>query len=160
MAKPELGAKQLCPQCGAKFYDLNKRPAVCPKCQAAFDPEEVVKVRKTRRGPGAADYEDDETPKPAPEADNDGFEEEADDTPEIDQAIDDDVLETDDEAEEEVAGAAKPAPTEDLGVDFAVDDEDVEGDSDDEDDVFLEDEDDEFSEDDIGGLPGEDEDRD
>lgn len=158
MAKPELGAKQLCPTCAAKFYDLNKRPAVCPKCQTAFDPEEVVKVRKTRRGPGAADYEDDETPQKA-EVENDGFEDEADDTPEIDQAIDDEVLETGDDAEEE-AGVAKPAPSEDLGVDFAVDDEDVEAATDDDDDVFLEDEEDEFSEDDIGGLPGEDEDRD
>jgi uncharacterized protein (TIGR02300 family) len=159
LAKPELGAKQLCPNCAAKFYDLNKRPAVCPKCQTAFDPEEVVKSRKGRRGLGASDYEDDEAPKKA-EVENDGFEEEADDTPEIDQAIDDDVIEADDEAEEEGAGAGKPAPSEDLGVDFAVDDEDVEGAGDDDDDVFLEDEDDEFSEDDIGGLPGEGDDRD
>ena len=32
MAKPELGAKRLCGNCGAKFYDLNKDPIVCPKC--------------------------------------------------------------------------------------------------------------------------------
>lgn len=160
MAKPELGAKQLCPNCGAKFYDLNKRPAVCPKCQTAFDPEEVVKTRRGRRA-GPADYEDEETPQPAAEQEGDGFEEEADETPEIDQAIEDDVIEADDEAEEDTAGAAKPAPSEDLGVDFAVDDEDVEGAGEDEDDVFLEDEDeDDFSEDDIDGLPGEDEERD
>ena len=32
MAKPELGTKRLCGSCGAKFYDLNKDPIVCPKC--------------------------------------------------------------------------------------------------------------------------------
>ena len=32
MAKPELGTKRLCGNCGAKFYDLNKDPIVCPKC--------------------------------------------------------------------------------------------------------------------------------
>ncbi|MBO0711819.1 MAG: TIGR02300 family protein, partial [Acetobacteraceae bacterium] len=33
MAKAELGTKRLCANCGAKFYDLNKDPIVCPKCQ-------------------------------------------------------------------------------------------------------------------------------
>ncbi|HEY2751805.1 TIGR02300 family protein, partial [Phenylobacterium sp.] len=27
MANPELGSKQVCPNCQAKFYDLTKRPA-------------------------------------------------------------------------------------------------------------------------------------
>ena len=34
MAKPELGTKRLCGSCGAKFYDLNKDPIVCPKCSS------------------------------------------------------------------------------------------------------------------------------
>ena len=36
MAKPELGTKRLCAGCGAKFYDLNKDPIVCPKCSTVF----------------------------------------------------------------------------------------------------------------------------
>jgi uncharacterized protein (TIGR02300 family) len=32
VAKPELGTKRLCGNCGAKFYDLSKEPIVCPKC--------------------------------------------------------------------------------------------------------------------------------
>lgn len=32
MAKPELGLKRTCVACGARFYDLTKTPAVCPKC--------------------------------------------------------------------------------------------------------------------------------
>ena len=36
VAKPELGSKRQCMSCGAKFYDLNKDPAVCPKCGTVF----------------------------------------------------------------------------------------------------------------------------
>ena len=36
MAKPELGAKRQCQSCGAKFFDLNKDPIVCPKCGTVF----------------------------------------------------------------------------------------------------------------------------
>ena len=36
MAKPELGAKRQCQSCGAKFFDLNKDPIVCPKCGTIF----------------------------------------------------------------------------------------------------------------------------
>ena len=38
MAKPELGTKRLCGNCGAKFYDLNKDPIVCPKCTTVMAP--------------------------------------------------------------------------------------------------------------------------
>jgi uncharacterized protein (TIGR02300 family) len=36
VSKPELGTKRQCMSCGAKFYDLNKIPAVCPKCGTVF----------------------------------------------------------------------------------------------------------------------------
>ena len=32
MGKPELGLKCLCAGCGARFFDLLRTPAVCPKC--------------------------------------------------------------------------------------------------------------------------------
>ena len=38
MVDPKLGTKRVCEACGAKFYDLNKSPATCPKCGHAFDP--------------------------------------------------------------------------------------------------------------------------
>ena len=62
MANPELGQKQVCPNCQAKFYDLNRRPAHCPKCDTEFDPmEEAVRSRRVRRGAGyAADEEESE----------------------------------------------------------------------------------------------------
>jgi uncharacterized protein (TIGR02300 family) len=37
VAKPELGTKRLCGNCSAKFYDLNKTPIVCPKCQTVME---------------------------------------------------------------------------------------------------------------------------
>ena len=33
MSRPELGHKFACVGCGARFYDLNRSPAVCPKCE-------------------------------------------------------------------------------------------------------------------------------
>ena len=36
MAKPELGAKRQCQACAAKFFDLNRDPIVCPKCNTVF----------------------------------------------------------------------------------------------------------------------------
>ncbi|MDE3175971.1 MAG: TIGR02300 family protein, partial [Pseudomonadota bacterium] len=32
-----LGVKRQCPSCGARFYDLRKRPVVCPRCKAEVD---------------------------------------------------------------------------------------------------------------------------
>lgn len=150
MALPELGAKQICPNCQAKFYDLGRRPAHCPKCDTEFDPEEVVRTRRTRSRTVLPDYEDAEE-KPAPVVSEDGFEDEADETPEIDQAIEGEAIEPDEDADEDPAAPA--APADDLGVDFAEDEDLAEED----DDVpFLEDEDDDFPEDEIDGLPGED----
>lgn len=48
MSKDTLGTKQICPDCGAKFYDLNALDVVCPKCDYAFaaadlaDGDEVI----------------------------------------------------------------------------------------------------------------------
>lgn len=46
MAKPELGTKRLCASCGAKFYDLNRDPIVCPKCGTVY--EVVVPVSRAK----------------------------------------------------------------------------------------------------------------
>jgi len=52
VAKPELGTKRLCGNCGAKFYDLSKDPIVCPKCETVFHP--VVVTTRSRGGAAAA----------------------------------------------------------------------------------------------------------
>ncbi len=36
VAKVELGTKRQCQNCGAKFFDLNKDPIICPKCGTIF----------------------------------------------------------------------------------------------------------------------------
>jgi uncharacterized protein (TIGR02300 family) len=46
MAKIELGIKRVCVSCGARFYDLNKQPAVCPKC-ATEQPTDQPRPRRT-----------------------------------------------------------------------------------------------------------------
>jgi len=48
VSKPELGVKRDCPECGARFYDLTKEPAHCPKCEHKFVPEALLKPRKQR----------------------------------------------------------------------------------------------------------------
>lgn len=46
------GLKRICTNCGTRFFDLNKRPIVCPQCDTEFTGE--VKI-KNRRGRLAAD---------------------------------------------------------------------------------------------------------
>lgn len=159
MASPELGAKQICPTCQTKFYDLGRRPAVCPKCQYAFDPEEAIRSRRVRARATPADYEteeetEDKGRKKVAEGE-DGFEDEVEETPEIDEAADEVALEGDDDTE---AVPGEPAPADpSLGVDF---EEDAPLEDDESEDVpFLEEEDEDFPDDEIEGLPEPDEER-
>ncbi|MEE8500438.1 MAG: TIGR02300 family protein [Kiloniellales bacterium] len=48
MAKPEWGIKRICQSCAAKFYDLGRSPIACPQCGARFDPEALLKSRRSR----------------------------------------------------------------------------------------------------------------
>ena len=48
MGKIERGIKRICQECGALYYDLEKNPIICPKCGAEFDPEAILKSRRTR----------------------------------------------------------------------------------------------------------------
>jgi len=150
LADPALGAKQICTNCQAKFYDLGKRPAHCPKCHTEFDPDEAVRNRRVRARtivPEAEEVEDQVVEK---ETDDEEEEDEAV-TPELDEVVDEPPLATDDD---EDTGDAAPAVSEDLG-EFT----DEEEDADDADVPFLEDEeDDEFDESEIDGLPNPDDD--
>jgi len=51
VAKPEWGIKRICPNCGARYYDLRKDPPVCPNCGTDFDPEALLKSRRARPAP-------------------------------------------------------------------------------------------------------------
>tara|TARA_B100000963_G_scaffold152925_1_gene133186 strand:+ start:256 stop:681 length:426 start_codon:yes stop_codon:yes gene_type:complete len=48
MSKPEWGIKRVCPSCNIKYYDFNKDPIICPKCEFEFDPDLLLKSRKGR----------------------------------------------------------------------------------------------------------------
>ncbi len=154
MANPELGTKQVCPNCQAKFYDLNRRPAHCPKCEHDFDPEEVVKSRRIRARaitPEADTDEDAEDQVAAKKTDDDEEDDEEAVTPELGEVADD-VIVADDE-DEDVDPSKGPSDDVDLGVGV---EEDL---ADDEDDSvpFLEDEDEDDFEDEVDGLPEDDE---
>ncbi|GAB3443991.1 TIGR02300 family protein [Insolitispirillum peregrinum] len=49
MVNPQLGTKRTCTTCGARFYDLNKTPIVCPKCGAENE-KDVVKLKRGGKG--------------------------------------------------------------------------------------------------------------
>ena len=48
MSKPEWGAKRVCINCSTRFYDLKKKPIVCPECSSTFDPEAFMKPKRGR----------------------------------------------------------------------------------------------------------------
>ena len=60
MAKPELGMKRQCQNCGAKFFDLGRDPIVCPKCGTTFQAAAVS--RAAPRNVVADDEPDTENP--------------------------------------------------------------------------------------------------
>jgi len=152
LAIPELGTKQICPHCQAKFYDLNKRPAHCPKCATDFDPDEAVRSRRVRARAIVPDTEADEEAEDQVVAKKDDAEDDEEEdaaTPELDEVVDDPPLADDDDDD-----AAEPgvSPAGDALGEFS-DDEEVEDDAD---VPFLEeDEDDDFDDSEIEGLPEE-----
>ena len=60
LAKAELGTKRQCQNCGAKFFDLNKDPIICPKCGTIFQGAAAARARP------AAKPEEEETELPTP----------------------------------------------------------------------------------------------
>jgi uncharacterized protein (TIGR02300 family) len=57
------GLKRVCAGCGTRFYDLNKRPVLCPNCKVEFSSDVKGRVRRSRLVPDAVVPE----AKPAPE---------------------------------------------------------------------------------------------
>lgn len=122
MAKPELGTKQNCASCGAKFYDLNRASAPCPKCGTVYTapetaaPAEKAKpkaeakpekdLKKTAAAPGTEASEEEEIPDidvgeidtDIEEADDDAFLDEDDDNSDMTNIGIEVVSEQDDDA--------------------------------------------------------------
>ena len=85
MAKPELGTKRLCVACGARFYDLTRVPAACPKCGT----EQPIEVPRPRRAGGNV-AEDKRSKKPVPAP---GLEDAEIEVEGVEEVEDEDVLE-------------------------------------------------------------------
>jgi len=97
VAKPEWGTKRICPSCGTRYYDLMRRPVICPKCATPFDPEAFLKSRRARP---AAPVEKELEPVGAEELDTDvETEEEGDIAAEEEEAL---PLEEAEEEDEEL----------------------------------------------------------
>lgn len=47
-APASRGLKRICTGCGTRFYDLEKRPILCPSCGMEFTGDAKLKVRRTR----------------------------------------------------------------------------------------------------------------
>jgi len=109
VARPELGLKRQCMSCGAKFYDLARDPATCPKCGA------VYQAVTSRAAPpvisrAAPEDDEDETDEKGPELvsldEVEAAEDEADPTPDDETSDDTEAASDDDDTflEEEDAG--------------------------------------------------------
>ncbi len=93
MAKPELGLKRSCVSCGARFYDLARAPAVCPKCGT----EQPAEQPRLRRAAATAAVVDEKLKKRAAAPELEGDDIEVEDV-EGDEAIED-AEELEDDAE-------------------------------------------------------------
>lgn len=123
-AKADLGIKRVCPSCAARFYDLQKRPIECPKCQFSFEPEAMFKTRRPRQpeaeavvAPGAATEDAEEHEDETEEAEAEEVET-IEEEPIVALTDDDDEEEVVTE-EEEAAGAGMTVVEDVEGADLA-----------------------------------------
>ena len=110
MAKPEWGTKRICPSCGTRYYDMQHDPIICPKCQTPFDPEALLRARRTRP---AAPVERELEPVAAEDIDPDLETEETDvvEDEEEEEAVP--LAETEEEEEEIIEDASELGEDED-----------------------------------------------
>src|ERR1700733_10934240 len=99
MGRPELGAKCACVSCAERFYDLNRVPAVCPKCGAQQPPEKLRVFRPTR---STVEFRR-QTRQPSPVVAEEEVEQVSTSDADADVEDDDDVPEVDDEIDEDIA---------------------------------------------------------
>jgi uncharacterized protein (TIGR02300 family) len=95
MPKAEWGVKRTCPNCEARFYDLQREPIACPECGTTFKLDDQGKVSATRERRAPAPVAEDEEAL----VDDEDLVEEADEEAE-------DPLLADEEEDEEPAGPA------------------------------------------------------
>ncbi len=91
MGKVDLGEKLTCSSCGARYYDLNKAPAPCPKCGTENERPKTFRSKKTESAAPKPVKE-----SPAPESKEGKEPDDIDDIEDIDTDDDDDDLMDDD----------------------------------------------------------------
>jgi uncharacterized protein (TIGR02300 family) len=119
VARPELGAKRVCPTTGRKFYDLNKDPIVSPYSGESWPRSAFEPLSKAAVVPAANDDDEDETAAdpaaagaefvPLEDADASAAKDPVADDIEIDEEIvggdeDDTFLEEEEEGDDDVSG--------------------------------------------------------
>lgn len=97
MPKTDLGKKLTCPDCGARFYDLGKSPATCPKCEHTFDAQPVLKPKRQPAAEPKKKVVEKVVKKEAEDEDEDD-----DDLLEIDDDDDDDLLPDPDDDDDDI----------------------------------------------------------
>jgi uncharacterized protein (TIGR02300 family) len=86
LAKPEWGLKRTCQHCGTRFYDMGADTPACPKCGTKFDPDAVMKTKRTTKAVAEkAAPPPKAKPKPKP-AEDEELEAVADEVPEGEEA--------------------------------------------------------------------------
>lgn len=149
LVKADLGTKRACPSCSARFYDLQKRPIVCPKCAFSFEPEALYKQRRPRQPEAEKVPErvrDEEEEEGAQEAEEIAGEATGDDATVLETDEDeDDIVAEEEEAETAGMTVVDPAVQ---GADLDVEEEEI-VEEDAEDPTLLEDV---GEEDDVSGI--------
>lgn len=99
MVKPEWGIKRTCNSCGAKFYDLQRDPIICPKCDAKVDPVAISRSQRSKAPVAVAKA----APKPRPVAVDDAEGDLVVDGDQVLALVDDDDDDDDEAAIEDVS---------------------------------------------------------
>lgn len=103
VVKPEWGNKHICGNCGARFYDMKKEPATCPKCGTVQEAEKRKGKKKAPPKPAeteatkAAPVAEAKKPAADGQEDDDILDDEEDDDLLLDDEEDDDFGDLDDE---------------------------------------------------------------
>lgn len=143
-AADKRGLKRICMDCGTRFYDMNKRPIICPNCDTEFTGE--IKV-KSRRGRVAADpmkeLKEEATKKASKDVANDVVEEDDEDETAADAEVEEVSLDDVKDAEDDVEAVDEDDEAIDLG------DDELDSDLDADDDITVLDNDDD-DDDDLG----------
>lgn len=115
------GLKRICMSCGTRFYDMNKRPVVCPSCETEFTGEIKVKTRRSRASVANDPIREEKNTAKGQQDDSD-IEEKDDDTISLDE-VDEGSDDEDEDLDLDIGGDLENI--DDMDDDMDDDDEDL-----------------------------------